>query len=256
MRERATVFGEVADLYEEVRPGYPDALVREILAYAGPGVTEAVEVGAGTGKGTEAFVRAGVAVRCVETDGRMAAVLRSRFAEPAVRVAVGRFEDWPPPPGGVRLLYCAQAWHWMDAERRCRLAYEALAPGGTLAVFAHTYGWADPAMEAAVTGLLRVHAVDLVREPLFTGPPEEHWLTRDVAGSGLFADVRATRFVRHVDYSAADYIRLTRTFSPVRRLPREVRAELLPALRETIDAAGGVVAVRLDTVLALARRPA
>jgi hypothetical protein len=80
-------------------------------------------------------------------------------------------------------------------------------------------------------------------------------LTRDLADSGLFTDVRARRFDSRVDFPTERYLRLVRTFSPVRRLPAATRAALLPAIRAAVDGAGGVVGVRLITVLALGRRP-
>jgi hypothetical protein len=263
MREWRTVFGDVADVYDDVRPGYPDELVATALAYAGwsaggwPGGGPAVEVGAGTGKGTEAFVRAGVPVRCVEADARMAAVLRRRFAGADVAVDVGRFEEWAPPAGGTRLLYCAQAWHWIDEGRRCALAYGALAPGGAIALFGHTYVVADPRVKAAVREAERVHAPEIHKEEPPEVPPQEHWLTGELVGSGLFTDVRAHRFDYAVRYPAQRWLRLVETFSPVRSLLTEQRrAAFVGALGEIADAAGGEIAVRLDPVLALGRRPA
>jgi len=43
------VFGEVADVYDAARPGYADALISHLLAYADLRDGAAVEVGAGTG---------------------------------------------------------------------------------------------------------------------------------------------------------------------------------------------------------------
>jgi hypothetical protein len=51
-RERQGVFGEVADDYDRIRPGYPGQLVDDVPAAAGPGPV--LEVGAGTGKATPA----------------------------------------------------------------------------------------------------------------------------------------------------------------------------------------------------------
>ncbi|MGW5345874.1 hypothetical protein [Streptomyces sp. HUAS TT3] len=42
---RGQVFGEVAELYDAARPGYADALVAEVLAYAALGGRAALEVG-------------------------------------------------------------------------------------------------------------------------------------------------------------------------------------------------------------------
>ena len=260
MSEQVLPFGEQADVYEDTRPGYPDALVRTVLDYARPLAGPVVEVGAGTGKATEAFVRGltpdGVPVRCVEPDPRRAAVLRGRLP---VEVDVVRFEDWAPPAGGVGLLYCAQAWHWMDERLRCALAHGALAPSGTVALFSHAYLHTDPAVEAAQRRVYEAHAPELlttIRARVPDEPPGDNWLTVELAGCGLFADVRAHRFVTTVDYSSARYRRLVGTFSPVSRVPADRRARLLTGLAEVVDAWGGTVGVRLDTTLALGRRPA
>ena len=134
-RIRARVFGEVADEYERVRPGYPPALVDDVLAYAGPAGRPALEVGAGTGKATVAFAGRGVPVTGLEPDPAMAAVLARRTGGvPGVSVVPCAFEAYRPDRR-YGLLYSAQAWHWTDPVRRWRLAAEALAPGGALALF-------------------------------------------------------------------------------------------------------------------------
>jgi hypothetical protein len=267
MRRRRTVFGEVADVYDEVRPGYPDDLVRAVFAYAGGTVDSAVEVGAGTGKGTEAFVRHGVRVRCLEPDPKMAAVLRQRFAdsepdsEPAtaaVSVEVTRFEDWSPPPGGVPLLFCAQAWHWVEPLRRCVLAHAALSPGSPIALFGHQYRFADEEMLRAINGAYAVHAPELVdpdNDLSFPAtPPEQHWLADDLTASGLFSDVTVQRFDRTVAYPTERYLDLVRTYSPFRMVPPSRQPVVLAGLAAVIDGLGGVVEVRLNTALALGRR--
>ncbi|WP_442934672.1 methyltransferase domain-containing protein [Micromonospora sp. CPCC 205739] len=114
----AEVFGEVAGDYDDARPGYPPAVAEAILAYHGRVPPRLVEVGAGTGLATGLLARLGAPVTCVEPDRRMAAVLAARH--PAVEVVVAPFEEWTPPPGGVPLLACAMAWHWLDPTTRCR----------------------------------------------------------------------------------------------------------------------------------------
>ncbi|MFF5228494.1 class I SAM-dependent methyltransferase [Dactylosporangium sp. NPDC000521] len=111
------------------------------------------EIGAGTGHGTAVLLGLGAPVTCVEPDARMAAVLRARH--PSVTVVVAPFERWVPPPSGVSLLGCAMAWHWLDPATRAQRAFDAIAPGGTLAVFGHRYAYADPAHEAAIDAAFR-----------------------------------------------------------------------------------------------------
>ena len=68
------VFGEVAALYDDVRPGYPDQVRQAILDYGGPPVS-IVELGAGTGKGTELLAAFDCPITALEPDPRMAVFL-------------------------------------------------------------------------------------------------------------------------------------------------------------------------------------
>lgn len=253
---RGEVYGEVADGYDEVRPGYPDALAAAVLTYAGALPGRAVEVGAGTGKATELFARRGVPVHRLEPDRRMAGVLGERMVTyPGVVVEIRRFEDWRPPGGGVDLLYSAQAWHWVDPESRWPRARAALAPGGVVAIFGHSYDLVDPAIEAAVWELqaqLQTASSTMARP----GPvdPESCWFTVELAGSGLFTDLRTEVFHPIVAYPTAGYLALVRTFSAYRTLPPARRRQMDDALTRIVDEHGGTVAIDLTTILALGRR--
>ena len=259
-REQATVFGEVAGVYDDVRPGYPDSLVDAVLSAVGaadPATVRAVEPGAGTGKATAAFAAQGLSVTCVEPDPQMAAVLRARFAdELRVTVRVGRFEQWVPPVGGVDLLYCAQAWHWLDEPTRCRRGYDALRPGGVVALFGHAYMFADEDVLVAVEDVYRRLAPSLIHDPVLTeAAPLGSWFAVELAASGLFTDLSAERFHSLVRFPTDRYLSLLATFSPHRMLPDELRAAVFAAVAETVDGFGGYVDVDLATVLAVARRP-
>jgi SAM-dependent methyltransferase len=255
-RERGRVFGERADAYEDARPGYPAALVEEVLAYAGT-PRRIVEVGAGTGKATVTFAATGVPIYCIEPDPRMATVLRARMADHAgAEVVVSRFEDWQPPSGGVDLLYSAQAWHWVDSQRRWRLAAAALAPGGAMAIFGHSYQAVDPAVGAAMWDLQTRLIPDSSR---FTPQPRDvdpyqAWFSVELADCGLFVDVRAGVFHTVVSYPKTRYLALVQTFSAYRMLPPALRREVRLALGRLLDECGGVIEIDLATVLALGRR--
>ena len=250
------MFGEVADEYNDVRAGYAPELVDTVLESLGRVPRRAIEVGAGTGKATSVFAARFAPIVCLEPDVQMAEVLR-RDAPPGVEVVVSRFEDYSPAAGGVDLVFCAQAWHWVDGQRRCRLAYDALAPGGVLALLAHQYGFADPRMAAAVHGeAYPRYAPEMLDDPADTPPsrPDEHWFAVELAASGLFAGVRAVEFRRVLRYPTARYLALLRTFSNHRLLPPERRAALHDGIAAVVNARGGVVEIDLATVLAIGRR--
>jgi len=124
-------FGPTTELYEKIRPDYPDAavdiLVRELGIARGRIV---VDVGAGTGKLTRALVRTGATVIAVEPLAEM----RERLAE-SVPMAVpfdGTAERMALRDGSAHAITVAQAFHWFDGDRALAEFHRVLAPGGRL----------------------------------------------------------------------------------------------------------------------------
>ena len=161
----------------------------------------------------------------------MAAVLaRKVAAEPHITVVVGRFEDWEAPAGGVDIVYCAQAWHWLDPATRFQRAYDALAPGGVLALFGHVYDVADTDVLAALTEVYAREAPELQANPAIPAQAEEARRQSDFAASfgesaatdsALWTDPQVTWFERTVGYPTRDYLRLLTTFWVTACWPRK-----------------------------------
>ncbi|MDI1461228.1 hypothetical protein QEZ54_09640 [Catellatospora sp. KI3] len=256
-RDQRRVFGEVAEAYDDVRPGYPAEVLERITAYAGGVPSGVVESGAGTGKGTALLRTLERPLTCVEPDPAMAGVLARRFAgDDLVSVVVSRFEDWSPPPGGVELLASAQAWHWVDRTVRTRLAAAALAPGGVFAAFGHEFGFADDGLKAAMDVVYQRLAPEIADKPGLPASAQhpDSFHTSELRVSPLFTDVEQQLIVSVVPYETARYLTLLTTFSGHRMLPEQRRHRLHQALGELVDERGGVVEQKLTTALCLARR--
>ncbi|MEV0411831.1 class I SAM-dependent methyltransferase [Streptomyces sp. NPDC050448] len=257
---RSKVFGEVAELYDAARPGYADALVSEVLAYAEPGGHAAVEVGAGTGKATVSFASRGIPLVCVEPDPRMAEVLRRNTARyPDVRVEVGGFEEWEAGGRRFGLLFAATSWHWLDPHRRWDLVHAALEPGGALALFWNPQGVLDVELHGELAEIDRRHGV--VNSP--HGEPASGY--RDDPGSwcqeadaecrrdGRFTDLRSVRFRRALHYDTDRYLGHLTSLTAYRVLPDERREQALAETARLLDAHGGGIDVHLMSDLFLAR---
>lgn len=238
------VFGSVAELYETARPGYPPELADAIRAYCGGVPASVVEIGAGTGKGTEVLAGLGAPLTCVEPDPRMVALLSAKY--PQAQVQVCEFEKWTPPPGGAGLLACAMAWHWLDPRTRNVHARHALAPGGSLALFGHRYDYADPAQAATIAAALSTLDSTVQERPA-------DWMYHDVVASGEFTDVQVRRFQRRLTLSREQYLALVRTFGPFLTRPPDLQRRGLDALGRLVDYFGGTVVFDLRTTLTLAR---
>src|SRR4051794_11010836 len=126
-------FDEVAELYDRVRPGFPDDLFDE-LAAALPPSPEVLEIGPGTGQATKGLVARGARVTAVELGAHLAAVLARNL--PTVEVVVGAFEEVEFPPGSFDAVVAANSYHWVPREMRMTRAAALLRPGGHLALIA------------------------------------------------------------------------------------------------------------------------
>src|SRR6478672_7149813 len=94
-RERRLAFGDVAALYERMRPSYPEALVDDLIGLAFDGQpSAALEIGAGTGKATVLFARRGVEVLALEPNAEMAAFARRVCVDYDVTFERTDFERW------------------------------------------------------------------------------------------------------------------------------------------------------------------
>jgi SAM-dependent methyltransferase len=260
-RNRATIFGEVADLYDRARPSYPAELVANVLEEAPSDAPEILEIGTGTGKATELFAPHASRMVCIEADPAMAAVARRRLARLSSQRGVtqpiiveSRFEDWETERATFDAAIAGQAWHWVDVDEGPRKVRDALAPGGVFAAF---WNWPKPERNPIHASLQAVYD-DLV--------PELHE-TLVLAGNPQFdPEIRARQlsvFARHderrffwsADYTAREYTDMTRTHSDHRLLAPEKLDALSDALQRVIHDAGGTMTVHYETFLLLAWAP-
>jgi SAM-dependent methyltransferase len=236
-RERLRqTFDRAAGRYDRVRPEYPEALFHDLIALAGlvPG-DHLLEVGCATGIATRPLARRGFRITCVELGDELAEVARENLAGFPVEVVRGQFEEWQPAEP-VSLVYAATAWHWIDPSVRYRRAWQALRPGGHLAVWAAEHVFPDDG-DPFFREIQDIY--DEIGEalPPGTGRPRPGELADDRAGieaSGLFEVTAVRQYDWERVYSAEEYIELLSTFSghlamadwKRRRLYGEIRRRL------------------------------
>ncbi|MFC1432797.1 trans-aconitate 2-methyltransferase [Streptacidiphilus sp. N1-3] len=266
IRERRAVFGEAADAYEAARPGYPSGLVDDVLAHArlgdaaGLGDAPVLEVGAGTGKASVAFAGRGLALTCLEPDARMAAVLTRACAPyPGTAVVVTGFEQWQPPAERFGLLFSAQAWHWVDPASRWTLAFDALRPGGTIALFWNRFSVDDTALRSALTAAHARHdAAELAPNTLgdpepAVADPAPAWPLTDLLADTRYRDAETRSYPARHTFTRDRYLDLLASISAYRMLPESWRVPLFADIARTVDDRGGSFELEVETHLYLAR---
>lgn len=257
--ERRLSFGAVAERYDRSRPSYPPALVEDVLDFAAAGagtVDRALEIGAGTGKATVPFAQRGVSVVALEPSAEMAAIARRNCAAyPNVTIEQTEFERWDPDGETFRLVFSAQAWHWISPDVRYVRAREALEPGGGLAAFWNVPDWPACELRDALGEVYRRHdhsghsGDPMNPNTRYAG---DDWAAEVARASG-FTAAQTRRYHWESDYTTEGYLDLLATHSAVLVLAPAHREALLSDILSVLDAHGGAFRMNLVTLLCLAR---
>jgi SAM-dependent methyltransferase len=255
MREQRLVFGEDPDLYDKARPGYPAALLDDVVEMAGAS-GRALDIGCGTGKATVLLAERGLSGVGVEADPAMAEVARRNLAGyPNWEIYVNDFETWQPPPGGGHFdLACsAQAWHWLDPAVRLHRAHGLLRQGGWLALWWNRPGGGNGlALDDGTSGerdsttpiaqqIDEVYAEIAPHIGAKAGIGSKGRSHEDDMPSGLSFGAPVRQSYPWVkDYTADAWVALLRTQSDHRLLPPGQLDQLTERVRQVLLANGGV----------------
>ncbi len=270
MQDRARSFDAVADLYDEMRPRYPDALFDDLVALTDllPGA-QVLEIGVGPGVATRPLALRGLRIVGLEPGPALAAVARDNLAEfDSVEVRETTFEDAELAPESFDLVVSASAWHWVDPEIGPAKVAHVLRPGGALAVWWGHGALADDAVRAHSRAIHEHWAPDLAASR--HGPPggstDDH--LDDTVGRSRRSQIRTALAEqpwfeplepRHhpfqVTYDADTYVRLLDTYSDYRLLDPDIRRHLFDELVAMIETDhGGRVTRHYSATLFVARR--
>jgi SAM-dependent methyltransferase len=152
--ERARSFGRVAGEYERGRPGYPLEAIEWLL---GPNPLDVLDLGAGTGKLTQALLDAGHRVTAVEPLDEMRAILTSQL--PAARALAGTAEQLPLTDASVDAVAVGSAFHWFDESAALAEIARVLRPDGVLGLLGNRFDVSLPWV-AAVREILGPPAIE------------------------------------------------------------------------------------------------
>lgn len=201
-----TTFNTAATLYEEVRPGYPEELIQDVIGLSGlRSHSRILEIGCGTGKATRSFAERGYELVCLDIGADLIAVASERLkAFPNVSFVREAFEAWEPE-GKFDLIISATAFHWVDPKVRYLKVSEVLGSGGFLAVFSNQHVRKDEGFFAESQRLY-----DKYYAPLTTSRPTH---ATNFPGMEVFQTPIKRAYPWTQTYSSEQYIKLLGTYS-------------------------------------------
>ena len=242
-RQAGRFFDEVPDLYDRVRPGYPDKLFIDLADITGVDERSSLlEVGCGTGQATRSLGALGGKVTAVELGSNMAVLARQRLADfPNIAVETSSFEDWGDRGRRFDAVVAAASWHWVDPSIGWSKAHCVLKPSGWLAVLGHVVVRRLDELEvyAATIDLHERFAPD---NPGWGHPPLEDevrltgegWGPPNEDSEGLFGATVVRWYPTVQWFDGEGFADLLRSNSLYRRLEDEVREPLLDAVADRI----------------------
>jgi SAM-dependent methyltransferase len=251
---RRQSFNLQPELYDAVRPKYPEALFDDCIRLSHmPVHGRILEIGPGTGQATVPLARRGHSVLGIELGDRMAELCRENCrAYPNVTILNMAFEDWPVAEAAFDMVFAATAFHWIRPGTGFRRAAQALKTSGSLALCWNFREVPDDEFHQALRKLYRRYVPRLAD----TRPPEERIRRQQqkITGSGLFAAPTVLRYPWECTYPADEYIRQLRTQSDHATLEPSVQAVLLKEIHTLVMRLGGSVLRRSVAALFLARK--
>lgn len=249
-------FDTQAELYEKMRPGYPDALYQKIFGYCPLSeASRALEVGIGGGQATEPILKTGCKVTAAERGAHFTDICNRKYESyPGFRCVNQRFEDFASEENAFDLIFAASSFHWIEEELGYKKVHSLLKKGGAFARFAN-HPYKDKENEALDAEIQKAYAKYMPGSKMSDEYTMEMAVNRAaIAEKYAFTDIEAHVFTRVRTFTAAEYVCLLGTYSDHIAIEESTRKKFFSEIEETILAFGGTIRI-FDTIdLQLARK--
>ena len=214
-----------AELYERVRPGYPQSAIAFVVEEFGiDQSSELLDLAAGTGKLTRALLHTGARVTAVEPLDGMRQVLAREL--PEVNVMAGTAEEIPLEDSSADVVLVGQAFHWFDRDTAPREIARVLRPGGGLVPIWNTrdetHGW--------VAEIRKV----IERYKGRTPQHEDNEWRSGIEASGLFGPIGLRLFEQVQEVSRPEAIEVFGSRSYIAALPEAERERALEEIAAAV----------------------
>lgn len=257
--KRNESFDKMAALYDKIRPAYPEQLIEDIISKAQiTSIARLLEIGAGTGKATVQFAEKGFTIDCIEMGENLAEVLKFNCKEyPNVKVDVSTFEEWEPEASNIYdIVYCAQAFHWIDKDIKYIKAHSLLKDNGYLALF--WYQNSDETSEVLneINSMIKSYIPDFFDNEVEKGSYIESREMRrfEIIESRLFNNPEIIEYTVDSLLDVDTYIQSISTYSRFAILTNELQTKISEEIRRIINNNGGYVKSKIAYTLYLAKK--
>jgi 2-polyprenyl-3-methyl-5-hydroxy-6-metoxy-1,4-benzoquinol methylase len=207
-------FDEVAILYNEVRPRYPDELFSTLIDITNVDTNASLlEIGCGTGQATKPLAEQGFKITAVELGHSLAEVAKHELQNYTnVQILNTSFEKANFLPQSFHLIYAATSFHWIDPSVKFLKTHTLLKNKGYLAII-HTNHISDEEGDRFFIESQPIYErYNFLDNPKPTLPNKKE-LKPGETDEHLFQLVHFQLFPIVITYTASNFVKLLNTYS-------------------------------------------
>jgi ubiquinone/menaquinone biosynthesis C-methylase UbiE len=209
------IFDEVAPLYNEARPDYPDELFSALIDITGLSAgARLLEIGLGTGQATKPLAQKGFQITAVELGDSLAGIARHELRDyQNVQIFNVSFEEAALASQSFDLVYAATSFHWIEPSLKYLKTHSILKDNGHLAIIGTNHISDEDGDKFFIDSqpiYERYGYTDKHQKP---GLLKNNELKPDEVDEHFFKSVHFQLFPIVITYSASNFVKLLNTFS-------------------------------------------
>lgn len=250
-------FNDIVADYEFARPGYPESLAEDVIAFTKLGRgARLLEIGAGPGQATDPFVKRGYRVTSLEIGEKQVDFLREKYAAfPGFCAVHAPFEAYDAPEESFGLVFSATAFHWIDPSFGIPKAHRLLKKGGAIALFWHLESIVRQETELQ-NELSRIFQKHAPRLDDYVSPEEGERLHLErmaqMKTGNLFGPAETKIYRWSETYDTARYLRLLNSYSDMHEIGEPTRKAIFEDVAAYFTHIGGAAELPMEVRLYMA----
>jgi SAM-dependent methyltransferase len=253
--QQSKSFDKSATYYDKYRPSYPQELVTDIISRTKVNSeSKILEIGAGSGKATELFVKRGLNITCIEPGENLATEGRRKFeATGQVKYVVSRFEDWTGESESVDLIFSAQAFHWVPKPLGYQLCYKVLKLDKYVGLFWNFYYSTGESVELELINLFKEYPIAYIDSKESLDKKIQINIS-ELQDSQLFKNIDVLTYPWSQVSTTQEYLGFIQTGNGYLTLSEKKKEEVDNRLIKIIESNNGQILRRYQCTLFLAQR--
>ena len=254
MEEKSLHFDNNSQIYDSVRPGYPQEIYETISNYIKLDTNSNIlEIGAGNGIASQEINNKWLSkMVLIEPGENLCKLLNNKFKNNKnISVENTTFEKYQNEYK-FDAIFSATAFHWLDLTKKYIKSYDMLKDDGLLIVFWNNYGIENKEMENEIQKVYTKYGKGIKDEKSTYEKQIEKIESRkmEIEESNLF-EIMDHKIIKDIkEYTMENYMKLLKTFSD----HLEMKDGFFEEMKEIIKNHGNKIEVRILINLEIAKK--